>query len=404
MVDYGSLPPEINSARIYAGPGASSLVSAAAAWSGLTSELQAAVAGHRSVIDALTAGPWLGPAAVKLLAAVSPFITWLDISAEQAAQSASQASVAATAYETARLASVPPPVIAANRALLAQLVTTNLLGQNTPAIGTTEAQYAEFWAQDSSAMYTYASNAAAATQMPDLPQPAAVVDPGGLADQAVAVFKAQHQAVMTNVRNVMDPWGARISDMLKTLSSPINGPAMDAWLVANTPLDDIVPLYSKYLSPYMNSMAAMIQSTQTIGQNTSGWSGIGNLANTLFKPAAAAPAAAKAAEGAASAAGAAASGAGQAAGNLGASAGGVAAGLGKSVGIGGLSAPASWVPWQATTNPGIAGAVSASLETGTNSFPMAPPLGQFVNGGGFGRNQPIYGFKPSVIAKPPAAG
>ncbi|WP_099223694.1 PPE family protein [Mycobacterium persicum] len=403
MVDYGLLPPEINSARIYAGPGAGSLVAAATAWSGLACELQAAVAGHRSVITALTSGPWLGPAAVKLLSAVSPFITWLDISAEQAAQSASQASGAANAYETARLTSVPPPLIAANRALLAELVATNLLGQNTPAIGTVEAQYAEFWAQDSSAMYSYAGNAAAATQMADLPQPAAVVDLGGLADQAVAVFKAQHQAITTNINNVMEPMGSRISDVLKTLSSPINGPAMDAWIIANTPLDDIVPLYSKYLSPYMNSMAAMIQSTQTIGQNTSGWSGIGNLANTLFKPAAAAPAAAKAAEGAAAAAGAAASGAGQAAGNLGAGAGGVAAGLGKAVGIGGLSAPASWVPWHATTNPGIASAVTAASE-GTSSFPMAPPLGQFVNSGGFGRNQPIYGFKPSVIAKPPAAG
>lgn len=407
MVDYGLLPPEVNSARIYAGPGSGSLVAAAAAWSGLTSELQAAVAGHRSVITALTSGPWLGPAAVKLLSAVSPFITWLDMSAEQAALSASQASAAASAYETARLSSVPPPLIAANRALLAQLVATNLLGQNTPAIGTVEAQYAEFWAQDSSAMYTYASNAAAATQMTDLPQPAAVVDPGGLVDQALAVVKAQYVAGLNNVRNVMDPGGARISDVLKTLTSPINGPAMDAWIVANTPFDDIVPLYSKYLSPYMNSMAAMIQSTQTIGQNSSGWSGIGNLANTLFKPAAAAPAAAKAAEGAGAAAGAAASGAGQAAGNLGAGAGGVAAGLGKAVGIGGLSAPASWVPWQATTNPGVASAVSAGFQTaseGANSFPMAPPLGQFVNGGGFGRNQPIYGFKPSVIAKPPAAG
>jgi len=397
MLDYGLLPPEINSARIYAGPGASSLVTAASAWSGLASDLQAAVAGHRSVISALTSGPWTGPASVKLLAAVSPFISWLDLSAEEAAQSAIQASSAATAYETAFLATVPPPLIAANRALLAELVATNLLGQNTPAIGTTEAQYAEFWAQDSSAMYTYAGSSAAATQLADLPAPAEVVDPGGMVDQAVAVFKAQEHVVSTNVGNVLAQVNPKVSDVLKSLSSPINGPAIDAWIVANTPFDDIVTLHSKYLAPYMSSMAAMIQSTQTVGQNTSGWSGIGSLANTVFKPAAA-----SAAQGAASAAGAAAAGAGQAAGNLGSGIGGISASLGNALPIGGLSAPASWVPWQATTNPGIANAVSVA-NGGADSFPMAPPIGQFVNGG-FGRNQPTYGFKPSVIAKPPAAG
>jgi phage-related tail protein len=192
----------------------------------------------------------------------------------------------------------------------------------------------------------------------------------------------------------------RVSEVIKTLSSPINGPAIDAWLIANTPFDDIVPLYSKYWSPYVNSLAAMVQSTQTIGQNASGFSGIGSLANTLFKPAAPAAAAASGAAQAASGAGQAAAGA---AGNLGASAGGVAAGLGKALPIGGLSAPASWTPWHATTNPGVASAVSAAAQ-GSNGYPMGAPLGQFVNGAGYGRNQPTYGFKPSVIAKPPAAG
>src|SRR5260370_42048575 len=91
MVDYGSLPPEINAAKIYTGPGAESLVAAAAAWSGLASELQASVAGHRSVIDALTSGPWTGPASAKLQSAVSPFIAWLGLSAEEGAQAASPA-------------------------------------------------------------------------------------------------------------------------------------------------------------------------------------------------------------------------------------------------------------------------------------------------------------------------
>jgi hypothetical protein len=142
-------------------------------------------------------------------------------------------------------------------------------------------------------------------------------------------------------------------------------------------------------------VAALFQVTQSVGQNSSGLSALANLA----KPAASA---AKAAEGAAQAAGAAASGAGQAAAGAAGNLGGVAAGLGKAIPIGGLSAPANWVPWHATTNPGVASAIPAAAE-GSNSLPMAPPFGQFVNGG-YGRNQPTYGFKPSVMAKPPAAG
>ncbi|WP_205875115.1 PPE family protein [Mycobacterium camsae] len=402
MVDYGMLPPEVNSARIYAGPGPASLVSAAVAWNNLAADFQAAASGHRSVIEGLTAGPWLGPAAAKLVSAVSPFVSWLSSSAEQAAEAGGQAAAAATAYERAFAASVPPPLIASNRTMLQQLVTTNLLGQNSAAISMLEAQYGEFWAQDAGAMYTYAGTSAAATNLTPLAAPAEVVDPMGVADQAIAVFKSGGQGVQNQLSALGAQLTPRVSDVVKSLSSPLNGagPQIDAWIMANTPFDDIVPLYSKYLSPYVNSLAAMIQSTQTIGQNTSGWSGVGNLANTLFKPAA--PAAAKAAEGVAAAASGAGQAASGAAGNLGAGLGGVAGSLGKAVPIGGLSAPASWVPWHATTNPGFVSAIPAAAEGG-NSFPMAPPLGQFVNGG-YGRNVPQYGFKPSVMAKPPAAG
>jgi PPE-repeat protein len=401
MVDYGLLPPEINSARIYTGPGAGSLIAAASAWSGLAEDLAAAASGHRSVIEGLTSGPWLGPASAQLVSAVSPFITWLSNSAEQAAQTASQAGAAASAYETAFAASVPPPLIATNRALVQELTAANLLGQNSGVISQLEAQYAEFWAQDSGAMYTYAGSAAAATQVPQLAAPAEVADPYGVADQFISAFKAGGQSVQTQLNSVGSQIVPRFSDVVQTLSSPLNGqgPAIDAWIAANTPFDDIVPLYSKYLSPYINSVAALFQVTQSVGQNSSGFSGLGGLGNTLAKDAA--TAASKAAE-AAAGAGQAAAGAGQAAAGAAGNLGGVAAGLGKAVPIGGLSAPAAWTPWHATLNPGVASAIPAGAQ-GTNSFPMAPPFGQFVNGG-YGRNQPTYGFKPSVMAKPPAAG
>jgi PPE-repeat protein len=56
---------------------------------------------------------------------------------------------------TAAAATLPPTAVAANRAQLATLIATNLLGHNAPAIAATEAQYAEMWAHDAAAMFGY---------------------------------------------------------------------------------------------------------------------------------------------------------------------------------------------------------------------------------------------------------
>jgi PPE family len=45
-----------------------------------------------------------------------------------------------------------PSAVTANRVTLAALQATNVLGQNTPAIASAEAQYMEMWAQDVAAM------------------------------------------------------------------------------------------------------------------------------------------------------------------------------------------------------------------------------------------------------------
>ena len=51
-------------------------------------------------------------------------------------------------------------MFAANRAQLMSLIAINILGQNTPAIAATEADYGEMWAQDATAMYGYAGASA----------------------------------------------------------------------------------------------------------------------------------------------------------------------------------------------------------------------------------------------------
>ncbi|CAM3055132.1 PPE family protein [Mycobacterium intermedium] len=389
MVDYGVLPPEINSGRLYAGPGAGPLLAAASAWGSLAADLQAVAAGHRSVITGLTSGPWLGAASAQLLAAATPFITWLDSSAEEAEEASTQAYAAATAFEAAFAATVPPPVIAANRALLAALVATNFLGQNTPAIAATEAVYMEFWAQDAAAMYAYAGSSAAATQLAELPEPAEVVSPGGLLDQALSVLKAQSEAVQGEIFQVTSQINARVSDVLRTLSAPINGQAIDQWLIAHTPFDDLAPVYSKYIPPYLPLLQAVFQSGQALGQvssasvNMSKFAGVAPVAQGAAQAASAAP-------------------------KLSSSVGSVAAGLGRSVPVGGLSVPVSWTA-SATPNPGVAAAANVSaIEAAVEGavadhVPVAPPFGQYINAGN-GRKTPSYGFRLTFMTRPPAAG
>jgi PPE-repeat protein len=160
MLDWGALPPEFNSGRMYAGAGSGPLLAAAAAWDELAAELQSTAASYGSTVQGLTVGQWTGPSSIAMAAAAAPYVAWMSATGAQAEQAATQAKLAAGAYETAFAATVPPPVITANRTLLATLIATNFLGQNTPAIAATEAQYMEMWAQDAGAMYGYASSSA----------------------------------------------------------------------------------------------------------------------------------------------------------------------------------------------------------------------------------------------------
>ena len=195
-MDFGALPPEINSGRMYTGPGSGSMLAAAAAWDGLAGQLRSTAASYSSAISGLTAD-WQGPSSVAMAAAAAPYAAWMSATAAQAEQTAAQARAAAAAYETAFAATVPPPVITANRAALASLLATNIFGQNTAAIATTEAQYAGMWARDAAAMYGYAGQSAVASHVTPFTPPPQTTDPGGLAAQSATV--AQPMSAVTSV-------------------------------------------------------------------------------------------------------------------------------------------------------------------------------------------------------------
>jgi PPE-repeat protein len=189
MLDFGALPPEINSARMYSGPGSAPMMAAASAWDAVAAQLESYAAGYSSTLSALR-GLWYGGASFTMAAAVAPYIAWATATAGQAEQTASQARAAAAAFEAAFAATVPPPVVAANRIQLAMLVATNFFGQNTPAIAATEAQYAEMWAQDAATMYGYAASSSAATALTRFIQPPRTTNVAGPSAQAAAATHA----------------------------------------------------------------------------------------------------------------------------------------------------------------------------------------------------------------------
>src|SRR5271155_5600872 len=218
--DFGALPPEINSTRMYTGPGAGPMMAAAAAWNNLASELNTTASASQSVISTLTDDEWRGPSAAAMATAATPYVGWMHTTAAAAQYAANQAMASAAAYEAAFVMTVPPPVVVANRVQLAALVATNVLGQNTPAIAATEAHYGEMWAQDAAAMYGYAAQSAAATKVPSFTAAPQTTAPGAVAGQAAAATQAAGTSASTSTQATLSQLTSAVPTALQQLASP----------------------------------------------------------------------------------------------------------------------------------------------------------------------------------------
>lgn len=397
VCDFGVLPPEINSGRMYCGPGSGPLIAAAAAWDELAAELAVAATSYDSVISELSS-KWVGPTSAAMLAAITPYVGWLRATAGLAEMTATNARAAIAAFETAHAMTVPPPLIAANRTLLLALIATNFFGQNTPAIATTEILYAEMWAQDAAAMNEYASNSAAVSTLTPFTAPPDTSNPPGLAAQAAATERAATTAAGVSksiVSSVTHPMSFALAGlhMLAQLSSTAPTPwywAVLTWLKANWPA--LLNVWIAWSFTLVDIMS-LIYDTQgytlnilQIGQAMT-WAPLGAAA------AAAAPAA----------------GLGAAAlepSLAGLGAGSVSASLGQAEKIGLLSTPPSWA-----TAPTVPHDVSAtSSRTVFHTAPTTTKPASLLRGmptGGSRRasnfTQRRYGFRPSVLS-PQAIG
>jgi PPE-repeat protein len=197
-MDFGLLPPEINSGLMYSGPGSGPMLAAAAAWDAVAAQLEATASGYSADVAGLTGQSWFGPSSMAMAASAARYVTWLQASAAQATQTSAQAYAAAAAYDAGFAMTVPPPMIAANRAQLMALIATNFLGQNTPAIAATEAEYTEMWIQDATAMYCYAADSEAASTLTSFNEPSPTTNNTGQDAQTRSL--AQTAANTTSAR------------------------------------------------------------------------------------------------------------------------------------------------------------------------------------------------------------
>ncbi|MDA3639488.1 PPE family protein [Mycobacterium xenopi] len=370
-MDFGALPPEINSGRMYAGPGSGPMLAAAAAWDGLATALHTTAASYQAVVSELTTASWRGPASVSMAAAAATYISWLTSTASQAEEAATQARAAAAAYEAAHAMTVPPPVIAANRSLLMLLVATNVLGQNTPAIAATEFHYGEMWAQDAAAMYGYAGASAAASRVTPFSPPPATTDPTGPARQAVAVAQLT-SAVPPALRELASPTpGTSLRSALDTL----NAHATTVSGHARTTFSGL---------GFLTSAANLAKSMNTAGTATGAAvaaapSGGGALGSTRL------------------------------AGLSAVSGGGsVSAGMGRAFPVGALSAPQAWAaaapgagPVSATV-PGVA--ATGAPASGIAGVPVAPLAGMAGRGGARLADASRFLLRPNMVPRWPAGG
>jgi PPE-repeat protein len=364
------------------------MMAAAAAWNTLAAELSSSAAGYESVITELAGEQWLGPASASMAAAVQPYVAWMNLTAAHAQHAAAQAMASAAAFEAAFAATVPPWVIAANRAQLAALVATNFLGINTPAIMATEAHYAEMWAQDAAAMYGYAASSASAGTLTPLTPPAPTASPAGLAGQAAAVTQA---GAATGTQAELTQTISSLPNAVAALASPVAAvpaqatpaPILSYPIVANT-INGIVNTAAWFV---MNGAASAVL-----------------LGHAMYSV----PAAAAAATSAQSVAGGlGVTGLAGVVGPAGATGfGGVPAlaGLGQASTVGGLSVPASW----SAATPAASSGASALAGSGWAVAPeeagpvAAVPAGMpamAMAGKSLGFGGPRYGFRPTVMPK-----
>jgi PPE-repeat protein len=264
------------------------------------------------------------------------------------------------------------------------LVATNFFGQNTPAIAATEAQYAEMWAQDAVAMYTYAGSSASATALTPFSSPEKSTTPGGTASQAAAVSQAagtsagNAQSTVSGASQALSAAAAPAqSDPLSTLSNLItvflSGPSDLAILFGVIPMDALSGPVGLPIA-YLGTVAGERTDNTISGwEGVEGWPGTAEVPPTEFPAIITNP------------------------GPIAASAPTMSASLGQANTIGALSVPSNWT----VAAPEIRSVAMVSPITTAGPAAAAPPV---EAGSASSFNQMgMAGMAGQAMAGPPVA-
>jgi PPE-repeat protein len=286
--------------------------------------------------------------------------------------------VAATAFDSAQAATIPTPVIAANRAQLMTLIATNILGQNTPAIFMTEFEYMEFWAQDVAAMLGYHGGATAvAAALPAFSLPSF-----SLAGLTGLLGATPLSGVLSSVTGLAGSGGSALTSALSPVLAPVLSavsPALSqvSSLASGAGISQIAQYGSLALQPASLAMSPMMMAVQAgmqagnsssalVGANAAGLAGADMpkfVGDTVPK--------------------------GLGGGGLG-GLGGVGGGLGNARLVGAMSVPPTW---QGSTPARMVsaamsgmgemppGAMAGAAPGGAGMMPMPMPMGGGAGGG-----------------------
>lgn len=218
-VQYWGLTPETNAIRLTTGPGAAAMTSVVAGYqaAGVTHLQQGA---QMMATAATTAtGSWWGQGGTSMMAAAVPKSEWQIEAGAHAEKASGLIGAAAGAHSAAVAATIPYPVVVANRIREATLQATNIIGQNTPAIAEADVEYGEYWAQNATAMTGYSSAAASIVSglsVPLRPPLAAGGNPAALAAGAASMGA---QGVQTGVQASMQGLSAPLQAAGQAVSS-----------------------------------------------------------------------------------------------------------------------------------------------------------------------------------------
>jgi PPE-repeat protein len=266
-----------------------------------------------------------------------------------------------------------------------------------------------FWPHDAAALYNYAGQSAAATKVTPYNNAPTITNPAATGTQTAAVAAAQATPA-ASLQQTLQGYLTQIQSQLGLLATPSGTQSLVNQFQSSNPLlQELWFLFSGQTTLPTNFGTLVNGYSPYAGlfYNTEGLPyfsvGMGNsfvqIAKSVGAITTAAPAAAAAVP----------KGLPGLGGMLGGGAGGAAAHLGSATSIGKLSVPASWsgnIPSAATPHAAIpVSSISAAPEAagGPGNLLGGMPLAGAGAGGSNGAG-PRYGFRPTVMARPPLGG